>query len=345
MTLSDRDRYILLCIIYAANEASERTGHNGIYTGSPQYDYWITDTAMRSLLAFLDLYLVVINDNSKVIEKLTGCDPHIFHDEYLFYLKDRQSSYKPEITSQEVKELHDRMKAELKEYVAEHKYKPQTLYISDCHFYHDNLCRNLDHRGFIDFEEMNDFMIKQWNNRVNPRDDVYILGDFCFGKGDAAMRIIKQLKGKLHLIIGNHDKFLHDKSFDRSLFRSIEPYSEIHDKGRTVILSHYPVFCYKGQYRRNIDGSPATYMLYGHVHNTHDEQLVNQFIMQTRAAMVQSRHADRPEPIPCNMINCFCMFSNYTPLTLDEWIDVDRERRAAMDRNEQEWQSTRSNEE
>lgn len=330
MTLSERERYVLLCIIYAANKACEHTGQKGIYTGTPQYDCWLTDTMMRRLLSFLDLHLVVITDNSKAIEKLTGCEPKIFHDEYLFHFHDRQRSDQSEITLQEAEKLHDRMKAELKEYVAEHKSKPQILYISDCHFYHDNLCRNLDHRGFIDFEEMNEFMIKQWNSRVTPKDDVYILGDFCFGKGDAAERIIKQLKGKLHLIIGNHDRFLQDKSFDRRLFRSIEPYSEIRDKGRTVILSHYPVFCYKGQYRKNTDGSPATYMLYGHVHNTHDEQLVNQFIMQTRATMVQSKHADRPEPIPCNMINCFCMFSNYTPLTLDEWINADRERRAAM---------------
>ena len=27
------------------------------------------------------------------------------------------------------------------------------------------------------------------------------------------------------------------------------------------------------------------------------------------------------------MINCFCMFSGYTPLSLDEWIEVDRRRR------------------
>ena len=27
------------------------------------------------------------------------------------------------------------------------------------------------------------------------------------------------------------------------------------------------------------------------------------------------------------MINCFCMYSDYTPLTLDEWIEADRKRR------------------
>ena len=210
--------------------------------------------------------------------------------------------------------------------------QPRIMYISDSHFYHDNLCRNLDHRGFTDFEEMNAFMIRQWNDKVNPKDDVYILGDFAFGKGEVAEKIIRQLKGKLHLIIGNHDRFLNDRQFERSLFRSIEHYSEIKDSGRTVILSHYQVFCYKGQYRKNGSGEPLTYMLYGHVHNTHDELLVNQFIMQTRATMIQPRYSDSPEPIPCHMINCFCMFSNYTPLTLDEWIKLDASRRAGLKR-------------
>ena len=29
------------------------------------------------------------------------------------------------------------------------------------------------------------------------------------------------------------------------------------------------------------------------------------------------------------MINCFCMYSDYTPLTLDEWIELDAKRRGA----------------
>ena len=44
-----------------------------------------------------------------------------------------------------------------------------------------------------------------------------------------------------------------------------------------------------------------------------------------------SRHSTEPEPIPCNMINCFCMFSDYQPMTLDEWIEIDGKRRKAMD--------------
>ena len=34
--------------------------------------------------------------------------------------------------------------------------------------------------------------------------------------------------------------------------------------------------------------------------------------------------------LPCQMINCFCMFSDYEPLSLDEWIENDRKRRDAM---------------
>ena len=30
------------------------------------------------------------------------------------------------------------------------------------------------------------------------------------------------------------------------------------------------------------------------------------------------------------MINCFCMFSDYVLLTLDEWISLDKKRRVKM---------------
>ena len=77
----------------------------------------------------------------------------------------------------------------------------------------------------------------------------------------------------------------------------------------------------------NEDGSPKVYMLYGHVHNTHDAKLVEQFQDITRNTKVISRGVDEPQGIPCNMINCFCMYSDYVPLTLDEWIKLDEARR------------------
>ena len=119
----------------------------------------------------------------------------------------------------------------------------------------------------------------------------------------------------------------YDRKFDTKLFHWIKPYEELKDNKRKVVLSHYPIFCYNGQYRKKPDGQTITYMLYGHVHDTHDEQLVNQFIEITKQTKVMSEGLTEPAPIPCNMINCFCMFSDYIPLTLDEWIVVDAQRR------------------
>ena len=102
---------------------------------------------------------------------------------------------------------------------------------------------------------------------------------------------------------------------------------ELNDNKRKIILSHYPIMCYNGQYRRGEDGSSKTYMLYGHVHNTFDEYLINEFEKQTRQYTRPVYGMQENQPIPCQMINCFCMFSDYVPLTLDEWIELDRKRR------------------
>lgn len=42
-----------------------------------------------------------------------------------------------------------------------------------------------------------------WNATVRKNDTVYILGDFCWGKADEWLRIIRQLNGTKVLIEGN----------------------------------------------------------------------------------------------------------------------------------------------
>lgn len=197
-------------------------------------------------------------------------------------------------------------------------------YISDCHFFHKNLLHRMDNRGFNNVEEMNEYMIKQWNNKVRRNDEVVILGDFSFGKATETEEILKRLNGTKFLCKGNHDKYLKDSKFNKDLFKWIKDYTELNDNNRKVILCHYPVFCYPGQYRINKDGSPKTYMLFGHVHDTHDAKLVEQFQKITKNTKVIWRGIDEAQPIPCNMINCFCMLSDYIPLTLDEWIEINQ---------------------
>lgn len=200
-------------------------------------------------------------------------------------------------------------------------------YIADLHFFHESLNTQMDKRGFASVEEMNEYMIKQWNKKVRIQDEVVILGDFSMGKGVETNEILRRLNGKKYLIEGNHDKFLGDRKFDKTLLKWIKPYEELKDNKRKIVLSHYPIMCYNGQYRMDNEGKPRAYMLYGHVHNTQDERLVHEFQERVRQTTVPSRDGENFRNIPCQMINCFCMYSDYMPLSLDEWIENDRVRR------------------
>ena len=208
------------------------------------------------------------------------------------------------------------------------------LYISDLHFFHENLLKGLDKRPFSNINEMNNYLIEKWNEKVNGGDQVIILGDlFWSNKVDELNKILNKLKGQIALIEGNHDhNWLKKEGVNLNRFQWIKQYAEMEDKKRHVIACHYPIFCYNHQYLVNEEGNPRTYMLYGHVHNSHDEVLVNQFINITRSTVLEGSKESRT--IPCNMINCFCMFSDYAPLSLDEWIEVDKKRRAKMNNEE-----------
>ena len=202
------------------------------------------------------------------------------------------------------------------------------LYISDLHFYHENAIK-MDERNFSDIHQMNQYMINQWNSTVKGGDIVVVLGDLFWTKEpDEVNYVLNRLSGKICLIEGNHDnRWLKKPGINLNRFEWIKSYAEFQDGERNVIASHYPIFCYNHQYLTNEDGSPRTYMLYGHIHNTHDELLINQFQKITRETIVKDNKDSIERHIPCNMINCFCKFSDYKPLSLDEWIKLDAQRR------------------
>lgn len=198
-------------------------------------------------------------------------------------------------------------------------------YIADLHFFHGAMNRKMDHRGFDSVEEMNEYMIAKWNKKVRKNDDVVIIGDLSWGNAEETNALLKCLNGRLYLIQGNHDRFLTNKEMDASRFQWIKPYEELSDNKRKVVLCHYPIMCYNGQYRLDENGNPKTYMLYGHVHDTQDQRLLEQFRQITEDTVTVNAQGEK-QHIPCNMINCFCMYSDYEPLTLDEWIECDKRR-------------------
>ena len=186
----------------------------------------------------------------------------------------------------------------------------ENFYIADMHLSHANVI-NFDKRPYKNAKEMNKALIENWNSVVNPDDTVYILGDFCWGKEDEWIEILKQLKGNKQLIKGNHDIKSMSKEL-RSLFQDVKDYKEIADSGRRVIMCHYPMPFYKADY------NPDCYMLYGHVHVT----IENDFMEHIKKHVRENDKRDSGKH-QCNMYNVGCMmpWMNFYPRTLDKIIE------------------------
>ena len=83
--------------------------------------------------------------------------------------------------------------------------------VSDTHFGHEKTCTVFKRedgsplRPFANADEMNEEMIKRWNDIVKPHDKVYHLGDVVINK--KFLWVLGKLNGKKRLIRGNHDIF------------------------------------------------------------------------------------------------------------------------------------------
>jgi calcineurin-like phosphoesterase family protein len=134
-------------------------------------------------------------------------------------------------------------------------------FIADMHFCHDDVITFSD-RPFKNVSEMNDEMIKLWNERVkSPDDEIYILGDFMYrGSAKKANEILKKLRGKKYLIRGNHEQYLDDTVFNLNNYEWVKDYYSFYAKGRKIILFHYPILEWDQYFNNSI-------LLYGHVHD------------------------------------------------------------------------------
>lgn len=138
------------------------------------------------------------------------------------------------------------------------------FFTSDLHFNHD---REFIYgpRGFKSVEEMNETLIKNWNETVTNEDDVYVLGDFFLGNDmEFVEKTLSRLNGLIHLVVGNHDT-------PRKLefYSGAEYISEIADalrikyKKREFFLCHYPVLTASLEQ----DPDRAVINLFGHTHS------------------------------------------------------------------------------
>ena len=112
---------------------------------------------------------------------------------------------------------------------------------SDWHFNH-NKPFVYEPRGFTNIEEMNEAIIKRHNSVVDYDDDVYCLGDCMLGDNELGLKCIKSLKGKIHIIRGNHCTNVRNELY-KTCYNVVEVlgYANILKYGGYhFYLSHYP---------------------------------------------------------------------------------------------------------
>jgi calcineurin-like phosphoesterase family protein len=197
-------------------------------------------------------------------------------------------------------------------------------YIADQHFFDEDVRVKMDKRPFDNCEEKNSYMIDQWNSVVRGGDDVYVLGDMFDWKGAGSAlpinKVLHKLKGRIVLLKGNHDIWLKKKDIDLERFEKIETQIEMGDKKKEVLLNHYPILFFGKNHTKSPDGGLKKFMLHGHVHDSPEAKLLYEMEEMAAGRSFETAH-DGVEPMVCNLINCWCGYSDYKPLTLNEWIN------------------------
>ena len=129
---------------------------------------------------------------------------------------------------------------------------PSVFLVSDTHFGHAGVCRFLRDDGtklrpWDNPDEMDEYMVKAWNETVKPTDKVYHLGDVVINR--KSLSIMHRLNGDKVLIRGNHDIFRDDEY--RQHFRELRAYHVMNG----MILSHIPIHTESlGRFGVNIHG-------------------------------------------------------------------------------------------
>ena len=130
---------------------------------------------------------------------------------------------------------------------------PAIFLVSDTHFGHTGVCKFTRNDGVTKLrpwdnaDEMDEEMIKRWNETVRPNDKVYHLGDVVINR--KALKTLHRLNGDKVLIRGNHDIFRDDEY--RQHFRELRAYHILNG----MIMSHIPIHTESlGRFGTNIHG-------------------------------------------------------------------------------------------
>ena len=168
-------------------------------------------------------------------------------------------------------------------------------FTSDPHFGHYNIISLCGRKIFNDLpgglhpgymsrkeviEEMDSLLIRNWNEKVNPQDEIYCLGDFAFYNKSKKENIIKQLNGIKYLVRGNHDSG-DDAWWISQGFEWVKDYYNlrvhdvflskeltIHQYHQQIVLCHFPILSWEQMHH-------GSWHLHGHCHGNIQERNKN----------------------------------------------------------------------
>jgi calcineurin-like phosphoesterase family protein len=176
---------------------------------------------------------------------------------------------------------------------------PATFLYSDPHFGHYGVCKFMRADGITKLrpfntpEEMDEVLVRNFNEKVRPNDKCYFLGDVVINR--KALHTLARLNGDKVLIRGNHDIFK-DEDYQQ-YFRSIRGCHVMNG----MILTHIPIHPDSlGRFGTNV---------HGHLHS-------NRVMIKTRWG--NTDHYD--EQIDVRYHNVCVEMTDFAPILFEDVI-------------------------
>ena len=158
------------------------------------------------------------------------------------------------------------------------------FFTADLHFGHANIIRYCQ-RPFADVGEMNEALVRGWNEVVGAGDEVWVLGDVAMGQLRHSLSNVARLNGIKVLVPGNHDRCWPGhgpqaqawagRYLDAGFAAITDAVADLDVGGAAVLACHFP---FEGDshdedrfrsHRPVDDGRP---LLHGHVHTSWRQQ-------------------------------------------------------------------------
>ena len=177
-------------------------------------------------------------------------------------------------------------------------------YTSDLHLGHENILCYGARAKFKCIEDMNTYFIERWNESVDSDDDVWICGDFSYKSKVDVGHYLKKLRGKKHLIVGNHDVKWMKNCRLSDYFESVNHMEVIKDGKKTITLCHFPLMEWYGSRYAEYSPEGTSWLIHGHLHDS-----------RTCDAYCFIR-----ESLPC-ALNCGVDINDFHPVTFEELLE------------------------